>query len=291
MNVDRITPLVLTFNEAPNIGDTLNRLRWARRIVVVDSFSSDETIEIAERFDNVTVAERRFDDHVSQWNFGLQQIETEWVLALDADYHCPPEFADEVRSLGDDCDAYVAAFTYCVAGKPLRGTLYPPRAVLFRPARCHYVQDGHTQLLVHDDARTGRLKTRILHNDRKPLSRWLTAQTKYVDLEVEKLLLAPVDSLSWKDRLRKNTLWAPLLTMIGCLFRKGLILDGWPGVYYTAQRVYVELLLLLKLLDARLLPRDTLVDSRSTRPSLVDAEIPILHDRDLLAVTENEAGV
>lgn len=45
--MEQITPLILTCNEAPNIGRTLERLTWARDIVVVDSFSNDETVEIA----------------------------------------------------------------------------------------------------------------------------------------------------------------------------------------------------------------------------------------------------
>jgi glycosyltransferase involved in cell wall biosynthesis len=254
MNLDDITPLILTFNEAPNIGDTLERLRWAKRVVVVDSFSSDATIEIAESFDNVAVVQRRFDDHVSQWNLGLGQIETVWVLTLDADYRCPPALAEEIRGLDGDCDAYVAAFTYCVDGKPLRGTLYPPRAVLFRPKRCRYVQDGHTQRLIHDPRRTRELSTKLLHDDRKPLADWLVAQTKYQELNVDKLLDTPWSQLGWSDRLRRWYVVIPVLTFFYCLFVKRLILDGRAGCYYTLQRVYAEMLMSLTLLDRRLRP-------------------------------------
>jgi hypothetical protein len=65
--LNEITPLILTYNEAANIGRTLERLAWAREIVVVDSFSDDETVEIASSFANVRVIQRVFDCHRSQW--------------------------------------------------------------------------------------------------------------------------------------------------------------------------------------------------------------------------------
>ena len=68
---DQITPLILTYNEAPNIGRTLEQLRWAHEIVVVDSFSTDQTLEIVSQFPQVRVFQRVFDDFVGQWDFGL----------------------------------------------------------------------------------------------------------------------------------------------------------------------------------------------------------------------------
>src|SRR5512143_2622752 len=85
---DRITPLILTWNEEANIARTLDKLRWAREVVVVDSGSTDGTRAICESFPNVRVVVRPFDSHAAQWNFGLKEtgIVSDWVLALDADY-------------------------------------------------------------------------------------------------------------------------------------------------------------------------------------------------------------
>ena len=86
--LDQITPLILTYNESPNIARTLSHLSWAKAIVVLDSFSDDDTVELAASFPNVRVIQRRFDSHRNQWEFGLKEtgISTPWVLALDADY-------------------------------------------------------------------------------------------------------------------------------------------------------------------------------------------------------------
>src|SRR5690606_27984135 len=90
----------------------------------------------------------------------------------------------------------------------------------------------------------------IDHDDRKPLSRWLASQDKYMVLEVQKLLNTPMHQLSRTDRIRRRKTLAPLLALVYCLFYKKLIIDGWPGWYYTFQRVLAETLLSLRLIEA-----------------------------------------
>lgn len=245
-----ITPLILTFNEAPNLRRTLERLAWAKEIVVVDSFSTDETLDIARSFPQVRVVQRAFDTHAQQWNFGLEQVRTPWVLSLDADYALPEAFAKEMESLsaGDEVKAYHARFRYCIHGHPLRGTLYPPRLVLFQRAAGTYFQDGHTQQLRVTGA-TGFLSSVIDHDDRKPLAHWLRAQDKYAALEVQKLRSAPPGSLRAQDRLRLWILPAPFVVLLYTLFVKRALLDGWPGWLYAFQRLTAELILSMHLLE------------------------------------------
>jgi glycosyltransferase involved in cell wall biosynthesis len=251
MRLEDITPLILTWNEAPNLERTLARLNWAREVVVVDSGSTDGTLETAARHPQVRVLTRAFDEHSRQWNFGVEAVQTSWVLALDADYVLGSGFEEEVATCGEGVDAYEAEFRYCVLGQPLRGSLYPPRALLFRRDRCRYIQDGHTQLLEVKGA-VGRLQTRVDHDDRKPLSRWLLAQDKYAVLEADKLLAADPSTLGWPDRLRR-TGWAALPAVLGyTLVVKGVLLDGWRGWYYALQRLLAEVLLALRLLERRL---------------------------------------
>ena len=137
--LENITPLILTYNEAANIGRTLEQLRWARDIVVVDSFSDDETLEIVSSFPQVRFYQREFDSHENQWNFGLKEtgITSEWVLALDADYILTEEFLAEAEALNPDphINGYEAKFIYCVNGKRLRSGIYPPATVLYRNGR------------------------------------------------------------------------------------------------------------------------------------------------------------
>jgi len=249
----QVTPLILTFNEAPNIGRVLERLAWAPRIVVVDSFSTDETETICRRIPQVDFVQRKFDDHTNQWNFGLDQIKTEWVLTLDADYVLSEEFIAELKGWQPDpaTVAAFASFRYCVFGKPLRATLYPARAVLFRTRMGRYEPDGHTQRLAIPGS-TANLSGVILHDDRKPLWHWLWAQDRYAALEAKKLLAHHAGGLPVQDRLRRLIFPAPFIVFFYTLICRGLIRNGWLGWYYVFQRTLAEIILSLRLIEQKL---------------------------------------
>lgn len=252
MTRTQITPVVLTFDEAPNLERTLKGLTWANQVLVLDSFSRDETVSIAARFPNVRVMQRTFDDFAGQFSAAANACSTEWVLALDADHVLTPELESELQVWEPmpGVDAYLARFRYCVAGVPLRASLYPPRVVLFRRTRCRYVQEGHHQVLLFD-GKPGWLAGRILHDDRKPLSRWFVDQDKYARQEAEKLRTSPFGALGWPDRLRQMIVIGPPLVFLYTLLARGLALDGWPGWFYTCQRTLAEIMLSLRLAEAR----------------------------------------
>ncbi|MBI3878480.1 MAG: glycosyltransferase family 2 protein [Verrucomicrobia bacterium] len=253
MKLDDLTPLVLTFNEAPNIRRVLERLAWAREIVVVDSFSTDGTLELVRSFPRARVVQRKFDTFAQQCNFGLEQIQTPWVLSLDADYVLSEGFSDEVAGLApaESVCGYRAAFRYCISGRPLRASLYPPRTVLYRKSSACYHDEGHGHR-VQIDGRVVMLKSMIFHDDRKPLDRWLAEQNRYMVREAAELLATPMGELKFPDRLRRRIVFAPAAVFFYTLVAKGLILDGWRGWYYVLQRTLAEMILSLRLLEAKL---------------------------------------
>ena len=80
-----ITPVILTFNEEPNVDRVMRSLSWARDVVVVDSGSDDGTERIVRQFPNVRWFVRPFDTHAAQWGFAIRQtgVATPYVLALE----------------------------------------------------------------------------------------------------------------------------------------------------------------------------------------------------------------
>jgi glycosyltransferase involved in cell wall biosynthesis len=252
--LDQITPLILTYNEAPNIGRTLDCLRWAKEIIVLDSYSTDETTTIAASFPNVRIIQRAFDSHRNQWQFGLHDtgITTEWVLALDADYIVTPDLRNELQDLNPEArtNGYRASFVYCISGKRLNSGIYPPVTVLYRRSAANYVQDGHTQRISIEAGRVDTLQNSMLHDDRKPLGRWLESQARYTKLEAQKLRTADPAELAFIDRLRRWPLIVPPLALFYCLIVRGGILDGWRGFYYGFQRVTAELMLSLYMIKS-----------------------------------------
>jgi glycosyltransferase involved in cell wall biosynthesis len=248
--LDQITPLILTYNEAPNIDRTLRQLTWANTIVIIDSYSTDETLEIARKYPQVQIYQRDFDRHANQWNYGLEQVNTPWVLSLDGDYVLSDQLISEITKIPADPrnDGFFIPFKYCVFGKALRGTIMPPRQALFRKAKAIYIDDGHTQLL-ENRGQSASLSQPIWHDDRKSLTRWLWAQDRYMILEVQKLAETRSRDLSWGDRIRQTKILAPFVILIYCLILKGGVLDGWHGWYYAFQRVLAEIMLAIRLIE------------------------------------------
>jgi glycosyltransferase involved in cell wall biosynthesis len=251
--IDDVTPLIITYNEADNIARTLDRLSWARRIVIVDSGSTDETLAIARRYPGVDVVHRPFDDFANQCNFGISQVRTGWVLSLDADYELSDALVDELHELRPEptTSGYKVRFVYCIFGQPLRGTLYPARAVLYRKDRAHYRNEGHGHRVVLPGV-VEPLANVIFHDDRKPFDRWVESQRRYARLEAAHLLMSDNKSLGWSDRIRRAAWPAPLGVLFYTLILKRCLLDGWAGWYYALQRLAAESLIALEIIDRRL---------------------------------------
>jgi glycosyltransferase involved in cell wall biosynthesis len=248
-----LTALILTYNEEANIGRTLDHLRWLDSILVIDSGSSDATLSILANHAAVRVLHRPFDSFADQCNFGLDQIDTPWILSLDADYRIPPGLAREIQTVIRDPEnttvaGFAIPFRYCIGGHPLRSGMLPARTSLYRRGLGRYRNDGHG----HRMALSGpvkRLRQPIFHDDRKPLQRWLASQGRYLAIEAAKLRATPSRQLSLADRLRKHTPLAPVAALLFCLLWKGGVLEGWRGWAYAQQRMYAELLLHLMLLE------------------------------------------
>lgn len=250
---DDTTPLLITFNEIQNIARTVGRLDWARRIVVIDSGSTDGTLEFLARDPRIEVHHRAFDSFAQQCNFGLAQVRTEWVLSLDADYELSDEFNTELGRLrpGAEDAGFRARFVYRIYGRPLRGTLYPPRTVLYRVRDARYENEGHGHR-IKVAGNVSALDGVIFHDDRKPLARWLKSQLKYASIEAAHLLEAEPAALSFADRIRRQGWLAPFLVVAYVLIVKRTLFDGRAGWFYAFQRLSAEVLLALELLDRRL---------------------------------------
>lgn len=250
--LDEITPLIITYNEEANIARTLEKLQWARRIVVVDSGSTDDTRNILKSFPQIEIIEHPFSDFASQCNLGLAHIATPWVLSLDADYELSDELVAELASLSSGASgvAYRARFIYRINGRALRGSLYPPRIVLYRRERGYYRNEGHGHRVVVKGT-VSALRGVIYHDDRKALPRWFQSQQRYASDEAKHLLSCAKAELGVVDRLRLMAWPAPFLVFLYALLAKRCVFDGWTGWCYALQRLLSEVLLALELLDQR----------------------------------------
>jgi glycosyltransferase involved in cell wall biosynthesis len=99
MNRSSITVIVPTFNEEGNIGDCLATLSFADEILVVDSFSTDRTVERAKEFPGVRVLQHEYFGNGPQCNWAIERASHVWILVVDADERVPPDLAREVASI------------------------------------------------------------------------------------------------------------------------------------------------------------------------------------------------
>lgn len=248
-----LTAVILTWNEEENIARTLHHLTWLEKIIVIDSGSTDKTVELVRSFPNTEIHTRKFDTHAQQWNYGLSLCKSGWVLSLDADYILSYAFIEEIKEKlnEESICAFNAGFEFVIFEKPLSSNNTTPRPVLFKRADCIYYDDGHTQRL-KINGRTAELKNKILHDDRKPLSRWLLNQSAYSLKEADMLLSKSSADMGILEKLRKRRIYTPLLMFFFCLFRKRMIFNGERGWHYTLQRTIVEMLISLRLTEERI---------------------------------------
>ena len=105
----KLTALVTSYNEEVNIQDCLESLRFADEILLVDSFSTDRTLEIARAVPGVRILQHEYFGSAAQKNWSMDQVESPWTLIVDADERVPPALAEEILDIlesGPRADKY-----------------------------------------------------------------------------------------------------------------------------------------------------------------------------------------
>ncbi len=205
-----VSVLILTFNEAAILPQCLAALAWCDDVLVLDSGSTDGTVEIAEKA-GARVVHRRFDDFASQRNFGLMsgELRNEWVLHLDADEIVTPAFQQRLKDLlpSAGIDAYRVPSKLILHGRWLRyAGMYPTYQVrLGHRDRLRFRQVGHGQREDLPSERVGTFDEPYLHyNFSHGLVNWLRRHVKYAEDEADLLV-----------RTRRGELEAPGTVLSG----------------------------------------------------------------------------
>ena len=249
-----ITVIILSYNEEVNIRFALDSVRWCDNVIVVDSFSTDQTSEICREYENVVFLQHPFTDFASQRQYGMESgcVAHDWILALDADEQVTDLLKDELagiaaNSSAGDPIAYDIAMRLVMWGKWLRfSSEYPVYwRRFFLAERGHFVQEGHADKLVADGP-VARTKSDLVHNDRHDLSHWLAKHNQYSTKEAQ-FAISELQSVPWSDifstdRAKRRKALKRLFRSIPCsdtvrfvylyLVRLGF-LDGWRGYRYA----------------------------------------------------------
>lgn len=247
----QVSALILTFNEARNIGCCLEALSWCDDIWVIDSGSSDDTVAIAERA-GAHILTRPFDTFAGQRNYGLEhgEFRHDWVLHLDADEVATPAFVQALQDLTSSPDivAYRVPSKLMLAGKWLKHAgMYPAYQVrLGHREGLRFIQVGHGQREDLPPAKVGTFDESYLHyNFSHGLTAWFQKHIRYARDEAE-LIVATRDAkpaggqgeMEGRRRLKILAARLPLLLrppmrfFYTLIWRRGL-LDGRAGILYA----------------------------------------------------------
>lgn len=165
---EKVSGLIITYNEERNISEVLQCFDFCDEIIVVDSFSTDNTAAIAQTFPKVKVVQRAFDDFTSQRNFALSKASNDWVLFLDGDERITPELRTEIidtLNRPEKKEAYYFYRLFFFAGKPIyySGTQGDRNFRLFRKSKCHYIPERKVHETLAVEGSIGSLKNKLLH--------------------------------------------------------------------------------------------------------------------------------
>jgi glycosyltransferase involved in cell wall biosynthesis len=225
----RISATVITLNEEDQIGGCLESLAWADQRVVVDSGSTDRTVEIARSM-GATVVHHAWPGFSEQKNYAADLTDGDWVLQFDADERVTPELRREIQSAvarpGDTVAFFIPRLTYW-AGQPIRhGGWYPDYCLrLFRRGRARWEGKTHERLVV--EGPTARLRNPMHH-------------FSYRDVRehVERMLLRSAD-LEVRESIDNGLVfcWLPPLGAVGQALR---VWREGPGGALGARMVYKQ---------------------------------------------------
>jgi hypothetical protein len=253
--------IILTYNEAHNIVDCIESVRFADHIVVFDSFSTDATVHLAKKA-GVEVIQHRFLDYASQRNAALNAVvgRADWALFVDADERVTPELANEISSVilePQFVGWHIPRFNYIFGKLTLGAGWYPDyQTRLLRVGAARYDPERQVHELVLLDGELGTLKQHFIHLNYRNLDQFRAKQNRYVEYEANMMFQQGIQPKPQNYILQPcRQFWWRFITLKG--YRAGLHglrLSAYMGWYEL--RKYVTL-------------RQLWLDCKSGRPEVV----------------------
>ncbi|MBD2082323.1 glycosyltransferase family 2 protein [Leptolyngbya sp. FACHB-17] len=263
---------ILTHNEEVEIAACIESALLSDDVVVVDSYSDDRTMAIAQSYPIRTV-QHRFESHGKQrtWMLRSVPVKYEWVYILEADERMTPELFQECLdtiATAEHAGYYVAERVMFMGHWIRRSTQYPRYQLrLFQREKVWFTDYGHTEREVVEGS-TGFLQETYPHyTSGKGFSRWIDKHNRYSTNEaIETLRQLESGSIDWRLLIfgrseveRRRALkdlslrlpFRPLIRFFYMYFLLGGILDGYPGFTWCTLQAFYEYLILLKMWELK----------------------------------------
>jgi len=225
--MSKISVYIIAFNEAEKVAATIESVQWADEVVLVDSYSTDGTSDIAEKL-GAKVVQVKFQGFGDLRNQALAACAYDWVFSLDADERCTPEVAQEIRAIANDphsLDVWLVPRRNYFMGRWIKHSGWYPnfrQPQFFRKGCLIYdqkpVHEGY-ELYTHKPV--GTLKHDIWQFPFKDMAEVMHKANRYSSLGAEKIVHKRITMGS----ALIHALWSFIKHYV---FKRGF-LDGWPG--------------------------------------------------------------
>jgi len=268
-----VSVIILTHNEEVNIAKALSSVCcWAKDVFLLDSFSSDKTVEIASEYP-CRVFKNPFAGYATQRNYALKNlpIATEWGFFLDADEWLTWELKNEISQVIEKSpmeNGFFIKRRLVWMGRWIKRGYYPTWILrLFRVkfARC---EDREVNEHIVVEGKTGQLDNDFIHEDRRGLSRWIEKHNRYADMEAKQLVMRKTERAGYlrgklsgsqaeRKRWLRENVWEKLPPVIRPFiffgyryFLRGGFMDGREAlVYHFLQGLWFPFLIDAKYLE------------------------------------------
>ncbi len=242
--MEKLTAIVPTGNEAHNIDAVLESVSFADEIMVVDSYSTDNTVELAKKYTDFIV-QREYEYSASQKNWAIPQATHEWILLVDADERITPALRDEIQSILKNPGKEVGYWIFrdnLFMGRQLKDSgIKGDKCIrLFRKSLCKY-EDKHVHAEIIAQGEVGALKNRMLHDTYVDIDRFYIKMNRYASWQAEDY-----------DKKTKNITLYHLWLKPSFRFFKHYILgkgflDGFEGYVYACTQYHAVKMRYIKL--------------------------------------------
>jgi len=248
----RLSVTIIACNEAHNIRACLQSIAWADEVIVVDSGSTDQTVEICRQL-SAQVIQRPWPGHVRQKQYALEQASGDWILSLDADERLSPEATEEIKRIvlrgSPAADGFILPRQSYYLGRWIRhGGWYPDYKLRLvrRGTAAWGGDDPHDKLILQ--GRTAKLQGKILHNVYASIADQLRTVDSFSRITAEQ----------WHRQGRRSSLALMLLKpparFLECYVWKLGFLDGMPGLIIAVITSYYAFLKWAKLWELQHAP-------------------------------------